>query len=209
VLPANPVEASEMKKIKAISLLCAFCCVAGAASLYSAIEARAQSRQYINGTVVGISGRLAGRSRPFRLIVNNYTTPGQVRELNDALQRGGQDELLRALSGMNAGRVQLGTGVGVRANAIIADPWGEGGTKLTVFYERNVSFYELRYGTRSENYRIGYAEIFLDSRGRGEGTFIPAARVRLRDGNTWEVEDFGVFPARLMGLRSSGRVPAR
>jgi len=34
---------------------------------------------------------------------------------------------------------------------------------------------------------------------------IPAARVRLRDGNTWEVEDFGVFPARLMGLRVRGR----
>lgn len=29
---------------------------------------------------------------------------------------------------------------------------------------------------------------------------------RLKDGNTWDVEDFGVFPAKLMGLRSSGRV---
>ena len=198
-----------MKKRNPIGLLCALCCVVGGTFFYAAAEAKAQSRQYINGTVVGISGRSAGRSRPFRLIVNSYTTPGQVRELNDALQRGGQDELLRALSGMNAGRVQLGSGVGIRANAIIADPWGEGGTKLTVFYERNVSFYELRYGARSENYRIGYAEMFLDGRGRGEGTFIPAARVRLRDGNTWEVEDFGVLPARLLGLRSSGRVPAR
>jgi hypothetical protein len=30
---------------------------------------------------------------------------------------------------------------------------------------------------------------------------IPAARVRLRDGNTWEVEDFGTYSARLMGLK--------
>jgi hypothetical protein len=110
---------------------------------------------------------------------------------------------------MNAGRVQIGTGVGVTANADIADPWGDGGTKLTVFYQRNISFYELRYGARSENYPIGYAEIFLDREGKGAGTFIPAARVRLRDGNTWEVEDFGVLPARLMGLRASGRVLPR
>ena len=197
-----------MKKRKSISLLCALCCVVGVMFFHAAVEVRGQARQHINGTAIGIGGRLA-RSRPFTLIVNRYTTPGQVQELNDALQRGGQNELLRALSGMDAGRVQLGAGIGVTANAIIADPWGEGGTKLTVFYERNVSFSELRYGARSEDYRIGYAEIFLDRRGRGEGTFIPAARIRLRGENTWEVEDFGVFPARLMGLRASGRVPAR
>jgi hypothetical protein len=38
---------------------------------------------------------------------------------------------------------------------------------------------------------------------------IAAARVKLKNGNTWEVEDFGTFPARLMGLRSSGRVLPR
>lgn len=199
-----------MKKAKRVGLLCALCCVMGVTFFYAAAaEVRGQSNLRINGTVVGIGGRLAGRTRPFTLIVNSYTTPSQVRELNDALQEGKQDGLLRALSGMSAGRVQIGTGVGVTANAIIASPWGDGGTRYTVFYERNVDFYEARYGTRSEDYPIGYAEIFIDRKGRGEGTFIPAARVRLRDGNTWEVEDFGVFPARLMGLRSSGRVPAR
>lgn len=198
-----------MKKAKRIGLLCALCCALGVTLLSAAAEVRGQSRQRIDGTVVGIGGRMAGRSRPFSLIINSYTSPGQVRELNDALREGKQDGLLRALSGMNVGRVQIGNGVGVTANAVIASPWGDGGTRYTVFYERNISFYELRYGSRSEDYPIGYAEILIDRKGRGQGTFIPAARVRLRDGNTWEVEDFGVFPARLMGLRASGRVPAR
>ena len=195
-----------MKKRRATSLLCVLCCVLG--TTFTAAEATGQSRQTINGTVYAIGrGRRAGSwSGQFRLIVNSYTTPGQARELNDALQQGGQDGLMKALSGMDAGRIQIGSGIGVTANAVIADPWGEGGTKLTVIYERNVRFFELRYGSRSENYRFGYAEIFLDARGRGEGTLIPAARIRLRDGNTWEVEDFGVFPARLMGLRASGSV---
>ncbi|HEY0379696.1 MAG TPA: hypothetical protein VGC87_22445 [Pyrinomonadaceae bacterium] len=197
-----------MKKRRAIIMLCALCCVAGLALAYPAAEAKVDSRMTINGTVYAIGGgRRAGNwSGPFRLIVNRYTTAGEARELNDALQQGGQDGLLKALSRMDAGRIQVGTGVGVTANAVIADQWGEGGTKLTVFYERNVRFFELRYGTRSQDYPVGYAEIFLDRNGKGEGTFIPAARVRLRDGNAWEVEDFGVFPARLMGLRASGRV---
>ena len=193
-----------MKKRTRLNLLCGLCCLA---LFQEAPDARAQSSNLrINGTVVGIGGRFGGRTRPFTLIVNSFTSPNQVRELHEALRRGGEEELLRTLSGMEAGRIQIGTGVGVKANAIIADPWGDGGTKLTVIYERNINFYELRYGTRSQDYRIGYAEIFLDRNGRGQGTLIPAARVRLRDGNTWEVEDFGVFPARLMGLRASGRV---
>ena len=193
---------------KILLKLFVLCCVALFQPLSEA-QAQGSRSQRINGTAVGISGRFGGRSRPFTLIVNRYTAPNQARELNDALGRGGQDELLRALSGMDAGRIQIGTGIGVPANAIIADAWGEGGVKLTVFYRRDVSFYELRYGARSEDYRIGYAEIFLDRNGKGQGTLIPAARVRLKDGDTWEVEDFGVLPARLMGLRASGRVPVR
>lgn len=194
---------------KRFGLLSALCCVIGLSFFLSSVEVSGQSRRNITGTIVGIGGRSAGRSRPFNLIINRYTSQAQVRELNDALQSGGQDALLRTLSGMDAGRVQIGGGVGVPANAIIVDPWGDGGTRLTVFYQRNIGFYELRYGARSENYPIGYAEIFLDRNDRGQGTFIGAARVRLRDGNTWEVEDFGVLPARLMGLRASGRLPAR
>ncbi len=115
---------------------------------------------------------------------------------------------MSALSRMKAGRIQIGNTVGVPANAIIAVPW-EGGTKLTVLYERNINFFELRYGRRSTDYKFGYAELLLDQNGKGQGTLIPAARVNLRNGTQWEVEDFAVFPARLIGLRATGRVTPR
>ena len=165
----------------------------------------ARAGQVITGTVVGISGRLAGRTRPFTLRVNSYTSASDAERLNNALRSGGEEELMSVLSRLDVGRISIGTGVGVQANAVLATPTAEGGTKLTVLFQRNVSFYELRAGTRSSDYRFGYAEIYLDRRGRGEGTFIPAAKIKLQ-GDTWVVEDFGAFPARLMGLRSSGSV---
>jgi hypothetical protein len=187
----------KMVILKIVSLL--FC-----VGLFAQVTAAQRSPNLrIDGTVIGISGRLAGRSMPFRLIVNTYTSGGQVTELNSALGQS-EDNLLRTLSRMNAGRIQIGNNVGLTANAIIAVPW-ENGTRITVLYERNINFFELRYGVRSADYRFGYAEMFLDANGKGQGTFIPAARVTLRNG-TWEVEDFGVLPARLMGLRSNGRV---
>lgn len=209
-----------MKRRLLLTLSCLILCAASsavyapappvtAATGATGAGAAAQRQRNITGTVVGIGGRRAGRSAPFRLIIDSYTPEGDVAQLNSALQSGGDDQLLRTLSNMKAGRISIGNNVGVPANAIIASPGGEGRTKLTVLFERNVNFYELRYGARSTDYRFGYAEIFLDRNGRGEGTFIPAARVRLRGSNTWEVEDFGVFPARIMGVRATGNVPAR
>jgi hypothetical protein len=164
----------------------------------------AYSGTTITGTVYFVGGPRPGRSQPFRLVIDRLTTTDEISQLNAALQSGKQDGMLRALEHLKAGRIEVGNGVGLPANAIIATDEGEGRTKLTVLYQRDVRFNELRYGTRSSTYPFGYAEIYV-GRGEDQGMLIPAARVRLRDNNTWEVEDFGVFPARLMGLRVRGR----
>ena len=158
----------------------------------------------ITGTVYFISGRRPGLSLPFTLIINRITTSQEVSELNSALQAGKQDELLRTLSRTEAGRIQIGSNVGVPANAILVNEQENGRIKITVVYQRFLRFAELRYGARSTDYPFGYAELYV-GRGENEGMLIPAARIRLRDGNTWEVEDFGTFPARLMGLKVRGR----
>jgi hypothetical protein len=197
-----------MKRRVVVGLLCLFCCAALAAS--SQIQSRAAGAafapQYVQGTVVGISGRMAGRSRPFSLIINRYTSPDDIARLSAAMPQG-QDALLDVLSKLDAGRISIGNGVGVTANAVIATPTAEGGTHLTVLFQRTIGLFELRYGARSADYKFGYAEIYLNRNGTGEGTFIAAAKVRLVNGNTWEVEDFGEFPARLMGLRTRGTAP--
>src|SRR5689334_5977618 len=180
----------------------------GVAVFYPSTSTLAQGEglagRTITGTVYFISGRRPGLSLPFRLIINRITTPAEVSQLNAALQSGKQDELLRELSRTEAGRITIGSNVGVAANAIMVNDQGDGRTKITVLFQRNLGFAELRFGARSVDYPFGYAEMYV-GRGENEGMFIPAARVRLRDGNTWEVEDFGTFPARLMGLQVRGR----
>lgn len=181
--------------------------VFGTTTLYPATTATVQDDAYIGRTITGtayfIGGRRPARSLPFRLVINRISGSDEIDRLNTALQSGGQDDLLKTLSRMDSGRIEVGNGVGVRANAIIRTDDGEGRTKLVVLYERELRFAELRYGARSADYRFGYAELHV-GRGENEGMLIPAAKVRLRDGNTWEVEDFGTFPARLMGLQVRG-----
>ncbi len=158
----------------------------------------------ITGTIYFVGGRRPARSTQFKLNIDRFSSPQEESQLNTALQRGGQDELLSTLHKMKAGRITIGTGVGIDANAIFGSTGEDGRTKITVLYERKLGFGELRYGARSTNYRFGYAELYV-GRGTGEGMLIPAAIVRLKNGDTWEVEDFGTFPARLMGLQVRGR----
>jgi hypothetical protein len=170
------------------------------------VSAQEQSDRYagrtVTGTVYFMGGRTSGRTVPFKLNIKRTSSPQELSQLNTALQSS-QDELLNVLSKMDAGRIQIGTGVGVTANAIFETDEGNGRVKLTVLYQRNLRFAEVRFGARSENYRFGYAELYI-GRGNNQGMLIPAAFVRLKDGNTWEVEDFGTYPARLMGLKISG-----
>ncbi len=191
---------------KKTSLLLVTLLVFGSTVFYPRTKASAQDAfagRTITGTVYFVGGRRPGRSLPFRLVVNRLSNPDEVNQLNAALQSGGQDGLMKVLSRMDAGRIEVGSGVGVPANVILSTNDGEGRTKLVVLYQRELGFGELRYGARRSDYRFGYAELYV-GRGANEGMLIPAAKVRLRDGNTWEVEDFGTFPARLMGLQVRG-----
>jgi hypothetical protein len=191
-----------MKRRNRIGLMALLSCMVAFTPFQGYGQADVLSGRTITGTVYFVGGRASGRSLPFRLIINRLTTPDEVNQLNPALRSGGQDELLKVLSRMQAGRIQIGSGVGVPANAIIAAPEGDR-TKLIVLYQRDLRFAELRYGTRSTNYPFGYAELYLGA-GGNQGMLIPAARVTLRDGKNWEVEDFGTFPAKPIGLQVRG-----
>ena len=77
-------------------------------------------------------------------------------------------------------------------------------TRIRVVFKRWLGFGELRRGTRSVDYPFTYVELRINQNGRGDGMIIPAARVRARGSNTLEVEDFGTFPGRLLGVRMRG-----
>ena len=62
--------------------------------------------------------------------------------------------------------------------------------------------FELRYGTRSQDYPFTYIELFINDNGKGEGSLIGLAKVYFdkKNSNTLEIENFGTYPAKLMGV---------
>ncbi|CAN5174750.1 hypothetical protein BH20ACI2_BH20ACI2_10890 [soil metagenome] len=173
---------------------------------------QAEGRSTFTGTAViygsGMNTRTVTRS--FTLHVERLTTQSEANQLLSVLDDQGQDGLLRAMSNNDLGRFSLGGRLGDSLRAVIVDDHN-GKKRLRAIFQRWIGFGELRGGYRSVDYPFSYVEIVIDPRtGRGDGTFFPAARIRFKEANqnrpeTIEIEDFGVFPGRLMGVTLRGK----
>ena len=171
----------------------------------------AQRGTTFTGTAVIYGTGLSTRTitRPFTLIINRRTSSADAARYLQTLQRGGQDDLMREIDDNDLGRFSLSGSVGQPLNAVLVDQ-DNGETRIRAVFRRWIGFGELRRGLRSVDYPFGYVEVRIDPRtGNGEGTIIPAARIRFRNArnggtDTVEIEDFGTFPGRLMGVRMRG-----
>ncbi len=150
-------------------------------------------------------------TRSFTLRIDGRTSQADVSAYLTTLERDGQDSLLKQIGGNDLGRFSLGGSLGRPLNAVVVDSF-EGKTRIRAVFERWIGFGELRTGARSVDYPFGYIELIVDpSTGRGDGTFIPAARIRFKNSknggpDTVEIEDFGTFPGRLMGVTARGKL---
>ena len=161
----------------------------------------AQRQEVYTGTIVGVGGRLGGVSRPFTLTLNGHTADAAAERAVAVLAEGGQDRLLSEIRNNNLGRFSIGGQVGRQINFVTEERMSNGDRKITILFERWLNLYEVRYGSRSADYPLSYVELIIDRNGHGQGTFIPAARVRFTKKNEVEVENFGIYPASLSGVR--------
>jgi hypothetical protein len=168
----------------------------------SALAQGGTSETY-TGTMVGIGGRRAV-TRIFTLTIKRHTPDAEVARDLAILAEGRQDALLSAIRDRDLGRFSLDGRLGRQINFVTETTLPNGDRKLMILFERWLNIYEVRYGSRSTDYPFGYVELILNQNGRGEGTFIPAARIRSIGGNEIEVENFGIYPARLYGVRRRG-----
>lgn len=158
-------------------------------------------RETITGTLIGIGGPLAGRSTQFTLTITGTTSDEDRRRYVGILAEKGQDGLMSAIKDQKLGTFALTGQVGRDVN-VVRVRRTETGRRITLLFERWLNLFEVRYGTRSQDYPFTYAEIYVDSQGKGEGTLIPAARIRFdKDDQTVEIENFGIYPARLAGIQ--------
>jgi len=158
------------------------------------------SREVYRGNITYIGGPRGAVIDFFTLTIESYTPDDRVQNLLDVLKRDGQDGLMKAVGKEKRGALQIGSGLSRDINEVWVAPTEEG-RKITALSERWLGFGELRRGARSVDYPFTYIELYVEDEGKAEGSLIPAARVRFKRDKTIEVENFGIYPARLTNIK--------
>lgn len=170
----------------------------------SSTSARAQSsrtgKDVYRGNITYIGGPRGAVTDFFTLTLNNITPEAEVTRLLEMLKRDGQDRFWAAVAKEKRGTIQIGNGLSRDLNAVWVSQT-EDGRKISAIAERWMGFGELRRGARSVDYPFTYIELYVEEDGGVEGTLFPAARVRSKGTNTIEVENFGIYPARLVNIK--------
>ena len=148
----------------------------------------------------------AGAKVNVDLYVDRYTTDEQAKTMAGLLVNGGPDVLLKALEkSKTIGRIRLTGHVGFYDLKLIRSHKTPTGRRIYGVGDRPMGFLEMYAGARSQDYPFGILQIDLTSKENGkeegEGTLIYSAKIKVLEGNSIDVEAYGVSPIRLLGIR--------
>jgi hypothetical protein len=201
---------ARMKSKTLCSLLLASCLFAMASVSLPVVNAAGQDRhdkensstkEVYTGTAVAIGGQFGGNSRTFTLEITGHTPDPEAQQDLQLLQTSGQDALMKAIGKEKLGFLAFEGQVGRDLN-FVQETDTEDGRKIVVLFERWLKMFEVRNGTRSEDYPFTYIELYIKDNGKGDGSLIGAAKVSMdkRHPGALDVENFGTYPAKLMGV---------
>jgi hypothetical protein len=140
------------------------------------------------------------------LYVRQYTSDEEARSLAGALLEGGSEALLKRLEDAKSiGKITITGRVGFYDLKLIRSHQTSEGRRIYAVGDRPVGFLEAYVNNRSRDYPFGILQLDLkrNEKGReeGSGALIYAAKIKVLDGKTIDVESYGIDAIKLMGVR--------
>src|SRR5215510_2834901 len=140
------------------------------------------------------------------LHVNGYTSDADAKRMAAALVEAGPNALLKMLEKADSlGKITLTGRVGFYDLKLIRSHRTANGRRIYAIGDRPVGFLEAYVSNRSMDYPFGILQIDLktkdDGDEEGEGALIYSAKIKVLDGNSIDVESYGIAPIRLMAVR--------
>lgn len=140
------------------------------------------------------------------LYVNSYTSDADAKTMAAALLEGGSPSLLKQLEkAKTIGKVRLTGRAGFYDFKLIRSHPIEGGRRIYAVGDRPMGFLEVYASGRSMDYPFGILQLDLkkNDKGReeGKGALIYAAKIKVMDNNSIEIESYGVGAVELLGVR--------
>jgi hypothetical protein len=148
----------------------------------------------------------AGARANVDLYINAYTSDEEAKRMAALLIESGPNALLKALEkAKSIGKITLTGRVGFYDLKLIRSHRTPEGRRIYAVGDRPVGFLEVYAGSRSQDYPFGILQADLKTKEtgkeEGEGSLIYSSRIKVLEGNSIDVESYGIAPIRLMALR--------
>jgi hypothetical protein len=76
----------------------------------------------------------------------------------------------------------------------------DGGRRITLFYDREITISEMRHMSRTREYPVTWIELEIGPDGHGQGRLVPVGRLKFVDGQL-AIEKWGIQDVRLNDVR--------
>jgi hypothetical protein len=148
----------------------------------------------------------AGATANLTIYIERYSTEDEIKQGAATLLEKGPDELLKVLQNAPAiGKVTMQRRVGAFDLKLVRSRPTETGRRIVGVCDRPIGFLESYFSGRSMDNKFGIVIIDLKTNKKGkeegQGELIYAAKVTVLEGNKVEVENYGIDPVKLMGVR--------
>lgn len=180
-------------------------------ALLSALGTDAQSEKYSAlgylPSGAGMRGVGAGSTFNVDIYINSYTDNSEAKRLAAILLEGGNEALHKQLEDMKSiGKITLTGRVGFYDLKLIrSHNLPGGGRRIIAVTDRPIQFLEAYYSGRSTDYNFGLLQIDLkpNKKGKesGEGSLIYAAKVKVINNKSIDIENYGISPVQLRSVK--------
>ena len=199
-----------MKSINLIALFLALLCVSFAVPRGAAQEQSGNEKFSALGYLQSGAGmRMVGAGSTFNvdIYIERYSTDEESKVLQKALLEGGSEAVQKALQKMDSiGKITLTGRVGFFDLKFIRSHQTGEGRRIYALTDRPIGFLEAYYSNRSVDYDFGLMQLDVKpdkkkKKEKGEGALIYAAKLKLINGNSLEIETYGNSPVQLRSVR--------
>jgi hypothetical protein len=146
----------------------------------------------------------AGATAPVEIRLDGVSSEQDVQRLRGLLADSGPDAVIRALERMpSLGKISTTGTIGFYDFKVVRSTPTANGRRIVAVADRPIGFLESYYNTRSTDYRFGILRLDLEGSGddeKGTGELIYAAKVKIDDDGSVDVENFNFAPVRLLGV---------
>jgi hypothetical protein len=156
----------------------------------------------------GAGMRMVGAGSTFSvdLYIYKYSSNEEAKSLAGLLLESGSDALHKRLEDMKSiGKITLTGRVGFYDLKFIRSHKTHAGRQIIAVTDRPIGGLEARNSGRSRDYNFGVLTLTLKpnkkGRERGEGSLVYSAKVKVLNGKTVEIENYGISPVQLRNVR--------